>query len=367
MTTYWRIDSKQDFHAQRTQAEVLKIEDCATICSDRWFWDFAPVVDDQGKTYVANGRECWLALTALKSSDPDERHFNASLSVLHRHHNRWSYVKDLPLRGMHPGNREWAGMAVVSNSTMRTYFTSAGCSELGHRGYQQRLWAASVAASYLLDPNGEAQWFDVAELIRAEDGPYLPAYQETGEPGRIRAFRDPFEFGLTGKSSRFIVFTATSREVPSTYNGAIGLAEWNESSRDWEHRGPLVLSDDLAIELERPHVVQFDGLIYLFWSSPQYVFNPDVSAPTGLYGAVSEGIDGEFELLNSTGLVISNPAECPSQVYSWHVANDLTVQGFVDQVVVSESGDSNAFVGTAAPRLRLHLDGSKATVNSKLP
>ena len=113
-----------------------------------------------------------------------------------------------------------------------------------------------------------------------------------------------------------------------------------------EHRGPLVLSDDLAIELERPHVVQFDGLIYLFWSSPQYVFNPDVSAPTGLYGAVSEGIDGEFELLNSTGLVISNPAECPSQVYSWHVANDLTVQGFVDQVVVSEPEGSTVFVET---------------------
>ena len=57
MTMYWRIDSKQDFHAQRAQTEVLKIEDCASICSDRWFWDLRQL-------WMTKARPIWLTVAS---------------------------------------------------------------------------------------------------------------------------------------------------------------------------------------------------------------------------------------------------------------------------------------------------------------
>ncbi len=365
MTTIWRPEKIDVSSSQRlpaySQSEILP------IAEDRWFWDFAPVVDPTGCKYTMDGAEYWLALSAPKSANASHRHFVASLAVLRFAHERWSYIGDLQLRDTHPGNREWAGMAVIEGAELRVYFTSAGLRETPETGYQQKLWAATGPVSVLLKPGTCKEWRDTGELVSAKPGPYLPADQADGEPGKIHAFRDPFFFTSLANNDRYFVFSASSSQVSSSWNGCVGLATFNSSSECWEHRPPLIVSDGTSTELERAHVIPHDGHYYLFWSTPGYTFNPAVAAPTGLYGAVSDRIDSGYRLLNGSGLVAANPEERPSQDYSWYVSRDLQVQGFVDlpgQQPGMPSGDpdSQRFAGTASPRFFLQLDGDRASV-----
>ena len=370
MTTIWKPASISETDLDRSRLSGNQTERTPDIVSNRWFWDFAPVTDADGVSYQIGESEVWLALTAPRSDDPSGRHFVASLAVLYFAEERWSFVGELMLRHTHPGNREWAGMAIARDSTLSVFFTSAGLRGLPG-GYQQRLWTAACPIEILESPASDHQFTRAHEVLDAAHGPYLPADQRTGQPGMIRAFRDPFYFQSGENRSEYLVFTASSVDATSRYNGAIGYAEFSHSAGSWEHRGAIIVSDDVATELERAHVIENDGLYYLFWSTPAYAFRPGLEYPTGLYGAVSDSLDGDFRLLNDTGLVLANPVDRPFQQYSWFVSRDLSVQGFVDLPDCSSAAlaegppDANdVFSGTAGPRYSIVLDGDHARVST---
>ena len=134
------------------------------------------------------------------------------------------------------------------------------------------------------------------------------------------------------------------------------------------------MSSDVATELERAHVIEVDGLYYLFWSTPAYAFRVDLGYPTGLYGAVAERLDGDFQLLNGHGLVLTNPENRPFEQYSWFVSSNLTVQGFVDlpeypadRLRDGPPGAQEKFAGTAGPRCSLVLEGDQARISPGTP
>ena len=373
MTTIWTPTSISAHDLEPHRLSGNRVQTAGSIVSNRWFWDFAPVLDADGACYRIGQSEVWLALTAPISGDPSERHFVASLAVLYFAKGQWKFLGELMLRHTHPGNREWAGMAIARESTLRVYFTSAGSRDR-ERGYQQRLWSASCPIVVLEDPTADQPWTDAREVLQAAEGPYLPADQEDGQPGMIRAFRDPFYFTAGESRSEHLVFTASSVDVTSRYNGAIGYAEFSRSTDSWEHRGAIIVSSDVATELERAHVIEFGGLYYLFWSTPAYAFRMDLGYPTGLYGAVAERLDGKFRLLNGHGLVLTNPENRPFEQYSWFVSRDLTVQGFVDlpEYPADRLGDGppdsqEKFAGTAGPRCSLVLEGELARISPDKP
>ena len=249
-------------------------------------------------------------------------------------------------------------MAVVNEKKLIAYFTSAGLRDTPGSGYQQRLWAATVSQSALEHPESCLEWTQVDEVVSADEGPYLIADQAAGEPGLINAFRDPFLVSDSGAD--YVVFSASSAQVDSKWNGCIGLAKRDELSGRWEHLAPLIQSEGTSTELERAHIIRIDDLYYLFWSTPSYTFSPEVSGPTGLYGAVSDCIDGGYRLLNDSGLVVANPASRPSQDYSWYVTQDLRVQGFVDLPRKGTAIEEQAwFAGTASVPFSLRLDGDR--------
>ena len=325
MTTLWGGIATRFDITHTNCAPVVEPATITAVEAGRWFWDFAPVFERNGTVFCKDGYEIWLALTAPKSDDPAERHFSASLAVLKFAANRWTYCGELALRGLHPGDREWAGMAVIESGFLHVFFTSAGDRQASARGYQQRLWTASAPTEVL--QGIEAEWSNSQELIRADDGPYLPANEAGGTPGFIRAFRDPFVLHEDG--NKYLYFTASSAGARTAYNGAIGLAVMQGQS-SWRVVDPVIASDGLTTECERPHIVKRDGLYYLFWSTQSYTFSKGNPGPTGLYGAVSERIDGDFTLLNGDGLVIANPEHQPYQTYSWWITPDLRAQAFVD-------------------------------------
>ena len=138
------------------------------------------------------------------------------------------------------------------------------------------------------------------------------------------------------------------------------IAHGHEPLR-WELLPPLISADGLNNELERPHAIYRGGLYYLFWSTQSHVIDPaGPVGPTGLYGMVSDRLDGGWKPLNGSALVFANPPEAPAQAYSWLVLPDLSVASFVDDWGLAGRGRPRRFGASFAPELRLELDGADA-------
>ena len=360
-----------DLDLKIPQSQILRVirnHDIEDISQRYWFWDFAPISLSDGSAFSVDRREYWLALTAPRSPNPGHRHFNARLGLLTVDGSCWRYHGNLMPDDHHPGNREWAGMACIGDESLCVSFTSAGMRGVTG-GYQQRLFETTATVQTVDNDIEFVNWRPAVESLAVSTGPYLPADQHEGEPGFIRAFRDPFRF--TDQSGKlFLVFTATSSEPQSRFNGAIGCAALDGDGNAWVHQDPIVISNGVTTELERPHIVHHANHYYLFWSTQRYTFAPGCRAnSTGLYGAVSDRADSGYRLLNETGLVLANPEDRPYQAYSWFVTSDLRVLGFVDlpnvsgaQVQGLSTPDGRGFAGTAAPFVSLRLDGDRTEV-----
>lgn len=94
--------------------------------------------------------------------------------------------------------------------------------------------------------------------------------------------------------------------------------------------------------------------------------NSGCPGPSGLYGAVSDCLVGEYDLLNGSGFVLTHPPESPAQCYAWLVLEDLSAVSFIDSVrmrshmTVDNEVTEKRFVGSMSPPVCLCLDGKKA-------
>src|SRR5690606_13744006 len=117
--------------------------------------------------------------------------------------------------------------------------------------------------------------------------------------GTIKAFRDPAYFRDPNSGARFLFFAGSLARSTSAFNGVIGAAVSGVAEAGWRLLPPILSADGLNNELERPHVVYHDGRYYLFWSTQGQVFDPaGPVGPTGLYGMVSDRLDGGWVPLN---------------------------------------------------------------------
>lgn len=338
-------------------------------------WDLWPIRLPDGHIAEIGGHEHWIALSAPAVGSPHARHDVARLRLTRQEGERWLDLGPLFPDGASPGSREWAGSAVYEpdSSTLTVFYTAAGYRGESRRTFAQRLMQASAH----VDRNAEihlAQWTEHRESVVASGEHYLRVVQEDGEPGFIKAFRDPFRFHDPATNRDYLLFTASLADAETEFNGAIGVAEAPRGHFDeWHLLAPLVTADGVNNELERPHVVMHDGLYYVFFSTQRRTFHPDVTGPTGLYGFVGSSLFGELEPLNGSGLVLRNPKEEPYQAYSWLVLNDLRAVSFVDAHSllgrepheVDADGDDAVrrhFGGTMAPVLTLGLEGSRAWI-----
>jgi levansucrase len=145
------------------------------------------------------------------------------------------------------------------------------------------------------------------------------------------------------------------------FTGAVALAA--ATATGWDLRPPLLVSEDVNHEIERPHIVVHQGLYYLFFCTSSQAFDPAGTAPTGLYGFVAPTLTGPYGPLNGSGLVIQNPPAQPDQAYAWLVLPDRSVDSFVNYLPADGEDPRLAdavtarasFGGTAAPTLHIAL------------
>ena len=338
-------------------------------------WDMWPVRTPAGAVAEVCGSETWVGLTAPAQGHPGARHDVARLRVVRRDGpSSWTDLGPLFPDGASLGSREWAGSTVLDPVTGRlsAYYTAAG-TRGGPPSFRQRLVVAEADLS--CGPDGlELAWDEHRELVAADGERYVVVDQADGEPGFIKAFRDPCRVEQGGAS--YLLFTASVAGAASAFNGCVGAAVL--AGGRWELLDPLITAVGVNNELERPHAVVHAGLTYLFFSTQRRTFDPAVSAPTGLYGFVGRSITGPFEPLNGTGLVLQNPPEEPFQAYSWLVLDDLTTTGFVDAFdlrgrqpdELEPAGPDEVrrhFGGTITPVSRLVLDGATSRLAPTAP
>lgn len=360
MTSAWTTEHVRALAPEAGAGALIPIvgaPDRSGLDAGRYYWDMWPVQDISGHRASLAGREMWMALTAPDRGDPALRHFEAKIHWIERRgDDRGFGWRDcgpvLPDMAV-PYEREWAGSALLDKGVLTLFFTAAGTAARAG-GYQQELWRTSAA----IGPDGWPQnWSQPAPIVTGYGPHYMPADAHDGEPGRIKAFRDPAFFRDPADGSEYIAFTASLAGSGSAYNGAFGLARRGASG--WGLAAPCLHAEGVNNELERAHLVFHGKHYYAFWSTQTVTFADDLRhAPGGLYGMVADSMAGPWRPLNGTGLVIANPADRPQQTYSWYVDASLTVCSFVD--VLPDGG----FGGVPAPLLQLELDGARTNLRS---
>ena len=334
-------------------------------------WDPAPICDRAGAVVSMTGAELWLALSAPAAGDPGERHFRARLRLLARRGSATTDLGDLFVDGASLGSSEWAGCGVLDRASglVRVYYTAAGWRDRPGPSFAQRIAEATGRLVVRDERAAIIDWSAHREAIVADDRTYVRVTADDGEPGFIKAFRDPAWFCDPADDREYLLFCASSAQSTSDFNGAIGVA--HAAADGWELLPPLVAADGVNNELERPHIVVHDGHYYLFFSTQARTFDPAASGPTGLYGFVGETVHGPWTPLNGTGLIFRNPPAEPTQAYSWIVLADLRAVGFVDAFglagtspdeLATRGGDAvrERFGGTFTPTLQLALAGTSA-------
>ena len=323
---------------------------------ERYYWDMWPVQSPDGRVARLGEREMWMALSAPDRGDPALRHFEANIRWLERAGGRWiDRGKVMPDYDV-AYERDWAGSALLDGDRLTLFFTGAGTADRPH-GYQQRLYEASAAVA----PDGSVSGWSVPQLsVRELTEDYCAADQHEGEPGRIKAFRDPAFFRDPADGRDYLIFTASLARSASAHNGAVGIVALSPDGSAL--LPPLVHADGVNNELERAHAVFHDGLYYLFWVTQRSTFAPELAAaPTGLYGMVADSLMGSYRPINGSGLVIANPEDDPSRTYSWFVSAEGVVSSFVD------GSDPAEFAGRPAPLLRIAFEGDRCRVVEEIP
>lgn len=357
MTSAWKAEHVRQITPEAGERiPAVAVPDRSGLDEGRIYWDMWPVQDAGGARAMLGERELWMALTAPDRGDPALRHFEAKIHWIERRGDQWVDCGPVLPDQAVPYEREWAGTALYRDGAITLYFTAAGTAARAG-GYQQELWSASAPVG----ADGQVgDWSFPAPLVTGYGPHYMPADAHEGEPGMIKAFRDPAWFRDPADGSEYLAFTASLAGSDSAFNGAFGIAR--RVGPDWVLTPPCLHAEGVNNELERAHLVFHMKHYYAFWSTQSATFAPDLRhAPGGLYGMVADSMAGPWRPLNGTGLVLANPTARPQQTYSWFVDASLAVCSFVDLL------PDGSFGGVPAPLLQLELDGDRAGLCALAP
>lgn len=346
--------------------DVITAAEAQPILPGLDLWDSWPLACEDGSTAHIDGRQYWFFLSAPPFPDPGQRHNAARIRLASLGADGWRDHGNCLPPELSPGSREWAGSAVLhaDGHSVTLFFTAAGRRGQGH-SFEQRLFAAPGR----LGPDGPGDWAIPREIVRPDGRRYFVANEGEGTPGMIKAFRDPAWLRDPATGTAHVLFTASAGWDHAAFNGVIGLASMGDDGI-WRLEDPLVEAVGVNNELERPHILVRDGLYYLFWSTQRRTFDPSgPSGPNGLYAMVADRLAGPYRPVNGNGLVARNPADEPTQGYSWWVTGEGNVWSFVDHWGMRGRTFEQhpnllreQFGGTPAPVFRLAFAGDCVTI-----
>ncbi len=373
------------------------------VADGHWIWDSWPLRLPNGEVAELDGWRILFGLSAEITPErvPGDRHGLATWRMMGSlDGGEWTDLGLVWPDGDALGGRQWAGSAMVDPDTMQVtlFYTALGDlpSDEALTGgpatdpYEDVNWTGGsnlpsggpdrqqmveVSATLSLDSD-RPTLTDMGEhqIILTADGEiYRTAEQAARQQGPY-VFRDPWWFRDDQTDREYILFSASPAFLTdAAAGGVVGLA-MRDDSGTWVPLQPLLTAAGVNNQLERPHLVERDGLTYLFVSTHGFSFLGDLDAPPGLYGFVSDGgIGGRFAPLNGGGLVLANPAEAEQQTYSWVVLPSGAVLSFANYFDLEGVGlggigaqtpewQREHFGGTLAPLVQIDLEGDKTSI-----
>jgi len=354
-------------------------------------WDTWFLRNRDGSIAEIDGYRVTFSLTAPADLLPGKRHDVATVRYFYSRDGRTWHCGGPVFDGDAFGSRQWAGSALYDDradgeGTVYVYYTAAGERGEDELTYTQRIAVGAGGRVETTDEGLSIEGPFDHEVLLEPDGDWYE--REDQSRGMIYTFRDPWFFEDPQTGETCLLFEANT-PIPEgsdagdgdphhqKFNGSVGVAVSETGDpTEWELDDPLLEGVCTNQELERPHVVVRDGRHHLFLSSHEHTFAPGIEGYDALYGFVADSLRGEYEPLNGSGLVVTNPANAPFQTYSWVAyphREELLVSSFFnyydlrglsldDVAELPPEEQQRRFGGTLAPTLRLALDGTETRV-----
>lgn len=351
---------------------------------DLWLWDTWPLTNKDGSVAIIDGWKVVFSLSAPRSVGPEQRHDIAAISYFYSR-DGFNWIEGglaFPLE-LGRGSRQWAGSAIYDDGKLYLFYTAAGRKGEPKVTFEQRIVLAAADIEATSAGVRFNNW-SPHEVILEADGKLYQTMQQSDGP-IIYAFRDPWFWSDPKDGTEYLLFEGNT-PGPSTvktclppearfYSGSIGIAKSiSKDHRKWELLPHIFDSECVNQQLERPHLVYKDNKYYLFTVTHRFTFAPGVTGPDGLYGFVSDRLNGGYVPLDNGGLVVANPVNEELQAYSWFVLSNRTVLSFINWVDTGgiDPGRENLefqfqhFGGAYAPTLQISLDGTHSRIIREL-
>ena len=155
-------------------------------------------------------------------------------------------------------------------------------------------------------------------------------------------------------------------------NGCIGIAEFtNGDYHTLNYLPPLLTTNLVTDEIERPNLVTYQGRYYLFCVTRSHnmtVASKDSAVSVFMLGFCADNLFGPYTPMNDSGVVIrqrhgaGGEGSHPQNVYSFITLPDLTVLTYANYCN-SGTGDVQK-LRTAGPSVRLAISGTTSRIAS---
>ncbi|AKO90847.1 glycoside hydrolase family 68 protein [Priestia filamentosa] len=201
---------------------------------------------------------------------------------------------------------------------------------------------------------------------------YLVFEANTGKDTGYQGEDSLYNRAYYSKSNAFFqdekskLLQSPKKEYAELANGAIGIIEINDDYTLKKVMKPLITSNTVTDEIERPNIFKKDGKWYLFTSSRGSKMTIDGIDDQDIYmlGYVSNSLTGPYKPMNKTGIVLHQDLD-PNDV-TWNYAHYAIPQKNSDDVVVTSYMTNRGYFAdhksTFAPSFKLSLDGKKSSV-----
>ncbi|MBD1382399.1 glycoside hydrolase family 68 protein [Metabacillus arenae] len=201
---------------------------------------------------------------------------------------------------------------------------------------------------------------------------YLVFEANTGTETGYQGEESLFNKAYYGKSEAFFqnekskLLQSPKKDLAQKSNGALGIIEINDDYSLKRVMKPLVASNTVTDEIERPNIFEKDGKWYVFTSSRGSKMTIDGIDDEDIYllGYVSNSLTGKYKPLNKTGIVLHHDLD-PYDI-TWNYAHFAIPQEGSDHAVVTSYMTNRGYFedhkSTFAPSFKLKIKGHKTSV-----
>ncbi|MFG6150119.1 glycoside hydrolase family 68 protein [Halobacillus sp. B23F22_1] len=225
--------------------------------------------------------------------------------------------------------------------------------------------------------NGDIDWNENHTLrdphyIEEDGSKYLVFEANTGTEFGYSGEESLYNRAYYSKSNKYFqdekdkLLESPQKDYAELANGAIGIIEINDDYTLKEVKDPLIASNTVTDEIERPNIFKKDGKWYLFTSARGSKMTIDGIDDEDIYmlGYVANSLDGEFKPMNKTGIVLHQDLD-PYDV-TWNYAHYAIPQENSDEVVITSYMTNRGYFedekSTFSPSFKLDLKGKKSSV-----